>query len=246
MSIIVHPEYESLKKRLSELIFEYNELKLRICPNLEHKYVRQFGLLEYELYKKDVELSKLKRKVQLIQIKINNEEKIDISQINQQIEKEFSSYEKNIAKQMKELEKVLNSHYSCLSKDDVKMLKSIYKKCVFALHPDLNNEMNENQLNLFTQINEAFKNGDLKTLESLYLLIPNNQFDDVSDFDRLNELIKYNEDKIQEIKINYPYNKKDLLKDFIKIESYKNELKQLNRQFDDEIQKYKEKIFAMI
>ena len=106
--------------------------------------------------------------------------------------------------------------------------------------------MNENQLNLFTQINEAFKNGDLKTFESLYLLIHNNQFDDVSDFDRLNELIKYNEDKIQEIKINYPYNKKDLLKDFIKIESYKNELKQLNRQFDDEIQKYKEKIFAMI
>lgn len=246
MSIIVHPEYENLKNRLSELIFEYNELKLQICPNLENMYVKQFGLLEYNLYKKDVELSKLKRKLQLMQIKINNEEKIDMSQINRQVKEEFSEYEKNIDKQMEELDEKINSTQEHLSEQDSKRIKSIYKKCIFALHPDLNDEMDENNLNLFTSINEAFKNGDLKTLESLSHLIPDGQLENVSDFDKLKELIKFNENKIKEIKEDYPYNKKDLLSDPIKAGLYKNELKQLDEQYDEEIQKYQDKIFSMI
>lgn len=246
MSIIVHPEYENLKNRLSELIFEYNELKLQICPNLENMYVKQFGLLEYNLYKKDVELSKLKRKLQLMQIKINNEEKIDMSQINRQVKEEFSEYEKNIDKQMEELDEKINSTQEHLSEQDSKRLKSIYKKCIFALHPDLNDEMDENNLNLFTSINKAFKNGDLRTLELLSLLIPDGELETVSDFDKLKELIKFNENKIKEIKEDYPYNKKDLLSDPIKAGLYKNELKKLDEQYDEEIQKYQDKIFSMI
>lgn len=167
MSIIVHPEYENLKNKLAQLVFEYNELKYRICPALEDRYVRKFGILEWELYKKDVELSKIKRKLQLIQIRINNEESINIDEINRQLDEEFLAYEKNISKQMEELETLLNSYYEKLSEEEVKSLKSIYKKCIFALHPDLNDEMSPEQLELFTQINDAFKKGDLKTLESL-------------------------------------------------------------------------------
>lgn len=246
MSIIVHPEYENLKNKLAQLVFEYNELKYRICPALEDRYVRKFGILEWELYKKDVELSKIKRKLQLIQIKINNEESINIDEINRQLDEEFLAYEKNISKQMEELETLLNSYYEKLSEEEVKSLKSIYKKCIFALHPDLNDEMSPEQLELFTQINDAFKKGDLKTLESLYLLIPEGQAETISDLDKLKELIKYNEDKIREIKENYPYNKFELLKDVFKSESYKIELKDLIDQFDDEIKSYQEKISGLI
>lgn len=76
MSITLHPEFEKLKNKLSDLILTYNELTLRICPNLEIKYLQNFGILEYELYKKDINLSILKRKLKLIQIQINNEEQI--------------------------------------------------------------------------------------------------------------------------------------------------------------------------
>lgn len=64
--------------------------------------------------------------------------------------------------------------------------------------------------------------------------------------DKLKELIKYNEDKIREIKENYPYNKFELLKDVFKSESYKIELKDLIDQFDDEIKSYQEKISGLI
>ncbi len=246
MSLIIHPEYENLKNILEELIFEYNELKFQICPNLEMRYVKNFGLLEYELYKKDVELSKIKRKLQLIQIKINNEEKIDIDEINNTLNEEFSRYEKSISKQREELEKMLNSYFEPLSNEDVKTLKALYKKCVFALHPDLNDELSQDQLFLFTQINEAFKNGDLKRLESLHHLIPQEQSQENHDFNRLHELIRYNEIKIKNLKENYPYNKKELLDDSIKIKTYKVELEDLIKQFDEKINYYQNKIISMI
>ena len=246
MPIIIHPEYENLKNKLSKLIFRYNNLKYHVCPNIERNYVRNFGLLEYELYKQDVELSKIKRKLKLIQIKINNNEKIDIDWINQQLEKEFSIYEQNIAKQMEELDKLLNSNPEYLSKEDAIKLKAIYKKCVFALHPDVNDNVSQDQLALFTQINEAFKNSDLNMLESLYLSIPNYEMDNASDLDRLDDLIKFWENKIKELKESYPYNKKGLLDDEDEAESYKEELKVLINQFKNEINSYQEKIISMI
>ena len=66
MNMIIHPNLEKLKNKLSNLIIEYEELKFKICPNMEIEYLSRFGFLEFELYKKDVELSKLKRKFQLI------------------------------------------------------------------------------------------------------------------------------------------------------------------------------------
>ena len=216
MSIIIHPQYQQLKNKLSELIFEYNDLKFHICPLIEIKYVKNFGELEYELYKKDVEISKLKRKLNLIQIEINNGNKIDMEKIDQQLEEEFLDYELNLIEQMSEIEKVKNNQDLFLSDEDSKKLKSLYKKCVLALHPDLNGDLSDNQLKLFTQITESFKNGDLKSLESLYTFVPAVEVDGQSDLDRLNELIEYNEEKIKEIKENYPYNKLDLLKDLIK------------------------------
>ena len=83
MSIIIHPEYKRLKNKLSNLILECETLKFQICPEIERRYLINFGILEFELYKKDVELAKLKRKLQLIQIQINHELEIDIGEINE-------------------------------------------------------------------------------------------------------------------------------------------------------------------
>lgn len=98
MSIIIHPEFEKLKNRLSDLIIEYDELVFKICPNIEAEYLLNFGFLEYDLYKKDVELSKIKRKFQLMRIQVNNQETIDIDFINEVLDEEFIEYGKKIKK----------------------------------------------------------------------------------------------------------------------------------------------------
>lgn len=195
----------------------------------------------------DVELAKLKRKLQLIQIQINHELEIDIDEINERLDEEFDEYEENIKKQMEELQIVLDGYPNkYLSKEDEKRIKLIYKQCVLKLHPDLNPNQTGYEKNLFLEINNAFKKGDLKRLEALYYMIPNSEFDPVSDLDRLNELIENLENEIREIKGKYPYNKKELLSSDEKIQGYKSELEYLIKQYSEEIRNYENRILELI
>ncbi len=247
MSLIIHPESIKLKEKLSDLLLEYESLTSQICPNIEQEYPLNFGFLEFELYKKDLKLSKLKRKLSLIQIQINNEEKVDINSINRKLKEEFKEYENNLRKHMDELDNAINSTKSKhLSKIDVIKLKAIYKKCVFKLHPDLNKNLTNSQYELFIKMTEAFQNGDLKTLESLYYVKDDENIDSVDEMDKLQELIEDLEEKISQIKESFPYNKKDLLEDSKSSKLYKQELKDLIEKYTEEIQVIEEEIFELI
>lgn len=246
MSIIIHPEFEKLKNRLSDLIIEYDELVFKICPNIEAEYLLNFGFLEYDLYKKDVELSKIKRKFQLMRIQVNNQETIDIDFINEVLDEEFIEYEKKLKKQMDELDNLSNiSMVKTLSKDDSKKLKSIYKKCVLKLHPDLNKNLSDHEKDLFLLVTESFKNEDLNTLESLYYSIENEVTDHDFDEIKLTDLIDDLESKIKKIKDSFPYNKKELVEDSAMSKKYKEDLKKLLEQFEKEIRKYNDKIIDL-
>lgn len=247
LSLIIHPEFEKLKNKLSELLLEFQELTLHICPNIEREYLLNFGLLEHELYKKDVELSILKRKLRLLYIQINSQEEVNLVLIDEALKKEFIEYEKNIKIQMDELDELMDDKYfHRLSKRNAKKLKDMYKECVFKLHPDLHPNQSDYRKKLFIQITEAYQNGNLDALESLCYFIPNRENDDEMDIDseieRLHELIEYNEQEIRNIKERYPYNKKDLINGECRRSNYILMLKNLITQFDDDISCYKDRI----
>lgn len=246
MSIIIHPEFLKLKKELSDLIYELEELQNQICPNIEQEYILKFGFLEYELYKKDLKLNKLKRKLQLIQIQINNEDLIDLELIKKILNDEFEEYENNLKKQMGELENMMCMGRIVLSKKEAKQLKELYRQCVFKLHPDLNPNLTHKDKELFMMMTEAFKNGDLELLKVLSYSILNKEMESDHSLYDLKELIKKTKDKIMKVKENYPYNKKDLLQDPEKIEEYKYYLNNLIKNYDDEIERYMLKIAKLI
>ena len=241
MTLILHPEYEKLKKELTDLIYEYDELKNQIAPQIERKYLNLFGLLEYGLYKKEVELKKLELKLRLIQIQINNEEEIDIDQINQKIKKKFEKYDESLKKQIDELNSTLNSKFKKLSKEDAKKIKELYRKCILKLHPDLNPNQSQHNKLIFSNITQAFKNGDLTSLETLVLLIDGDD-DNSNEIDNLKESIENMKNKISEFKEKYPYNKVDLLENPKMIKDYENELKRLIELYSQKIDDYKQKI----
>ena len=203
MDLTLHPQIKELKEKLSLLIFEYDDLQYHICPNIEQEYLVKFGVIEYELYKKEIELSKIKRKYQLLQIKANNEEKIDINLIEEQLKKEFKDYEKSLVKQMDELKRMMENRDSKkLSKKDSQKLKKLYRQCILKLHPDLGNELTDEDKILFFEINNAYKSGDLKTMESLTILVNSNRgkTGEKSDVEKLKHSIADIESKIHDIK----------------------------------------------
>lgn len=74
--VIVFPDFQKLKDRvealrteLSMVMLERDELRFVICKNIEAEYMITLGGLEYKVYEAQCVVLRLKRKVELIQIK---------------------------------------------------------------------------------------------------------------------------------------------------------------------------------
>lgn len=213
MTLIIHPEVKKLKEQLTQLIFEYDNLINHVCPEIEMKYVLEFGIYEYRLYKLELEIDKLKRKLQLIRIEINHGNEIDLEKINKKLDKEFEEYEKQIRAQIDEINFLEENKPEKLSSNDSKKLKKLYRMLIKRLHPDLHPNQTFFELNLFYRAVTCFEKGDLKGLESVATLLPDEDTGEVSEIEKLKELVREFEERIFKLKEDYPYNKKEMLED---------------------------------
>ena len=248
MSMIVHSEYEKLKDYLSNLIYEYEDLINHICPNIEMEYLLKFGIYEYELYKKELELNKLKFKLKLLQTEINHQNDIDLNEINKKVLDKYTEYENNLKNSMNELENIIKhkDNYFQLDEEDEKELKRIYKILIKKLHPDLNIHQEDFKKELFIKVTNAYKNGDLEELKALYAMLPDEDIEEKSSLNELKELIHSFEIKIEKIKNEYPYNKLDLLSNEKEIGEYKINIQYLIDSCNEEIEEYSNKINEII
>ncbi|MBE6511315.1 MAG: hypothetical protein J6B73_09420 [Methanobrevibacter sp.] len=242
MSIIVHPEVQKLKDRLAELIYEHENLISHLCPLIERRYVLEFGIYEYELYLLEFDISKLKRKLQLMRMEINHENKIDLEKIDNILSEEFEEYEQQLKAQIEEINYLKSTEIKQLSDEDSRKLKKIYRILIKKLHPDLNPNQRFYEKNMFLRATKAFQNGDLSDLEALLALTDDGEIEEESEIDDLKRLIGDFEEKIEKIKQDYPYNKKELLVDDEKGRQYKNMLVELIHDRQDDIKKLEKEI----
>lgn len=246
MSLIVHPEVKKLKEELSQLIFEYDNLTSHVCPEIERIYVLEFGRYEYKLYMIELEMDKLKRKIQLIRIEINHENNIDVNKIDDKVKEEFEEYEKQLQAQIDEIKFLEENDVDKLSPEDSKRFKKIYHKLIKRLHPDLNPNQTFFELNLFYRAVTCFENGDLKGLESVAAILPDEEIEEVSEIDNLKALVHEYEQKIEKLKEDYPYNKKELIEKPKVGEEYKIMLLELIADRKETVEKLKNRINEMI
>ena len=66
------------------------------------------------------------------------------------------------------------SQAEVLSDEDNKELKKLYRKIVKALHPDINPDVSQAQVQLFDNAVSAYKSGDLGTLRIIGEMVGNN------------------------------------------------------------------------
>ena len=171
MSLIIHPEVNKLKEQLTQRIYEYDNLVNHVCPEIERRYVLEFGLHEYKLYSLELEIDKLRRKLHLIQIEINHENEINMDVIDKIIAKEFEEYDKQVQAQIDEINFIKENNPEKLSESDSKKLKKIYRCLVKRLHPDLNPNQSLFELVLFYKAVKSFQQGDLRGLESVVAIL---------------------------------------------------------------------------
>lgn len=262
-NVIVFPDFEKLKNEvekmrteLSMLLLERDELQFVICKNIETEYMLKLGSIEYKAYEAQCAALRLKRKIELIQAKKNRQEKVIISAIEETLDTEFAEYQKQLDEQINKMNDALKrSKAEVLTNEENKELKKLYRKIVKALHPDINPDVSEAQVNLFDNAVQAYKNGDLNTLRIIGEMVGNSPLPEqhkdamtqlVEERERLQGLLKSIRESIDNIKSEYPYSMKDILEDTEKTEQKKQELENILSQYNELISIYKAKIEEMI
>lgn len=262
-NVIVFPDFEKLKNEvekmrteLSMLLLERDELQFVICKNIETEYMLKLGSIEYKAYEAQCAALRLKRKIELIQAKKNRQEKVIISAIEETLDTEFAEYQKQLNEQIDKMNDALKrSKAEVLSDEDNKKLKKLYRKIVKALHPDINPDVSQAQVQLFDNAVSAYKNGNLGTLRIIGEMVGNSplpeQHKDAltqlnEEKERLQNLLKAIRDSIEQIKSEYPYTMKEIIEDEEQTEQKKKELENILSQYNELISIYKAKIKEMI
>ncbi len=262
-NIILSSEYEKLQneidklhKELTAMIMEKDELIYHICPSIESDYMIKIGMLEYKAFEVQCNILRIKRKIELIQQKFNRQEAVILPLIEEQLDKEYAEYEAKLKEKLNSINyAIAYSQGKELSVEDIKELKRIYRKIVKRLHPDINPNITETKHKLFLNAVAAYKNGDLKTLKSLEILL-NEISDNIEDYlsieylkgkreslkKHINSLLSY----IEKIKKSFPYNQKEFLKDDIAVEKKQTELNNIIKQYKELYKHYEEKFNALL
>ena len=262
-NVIVFPDFEKLKSEvekmrteLSMLLLERDELQFVICKNIETEYMLKLGSIEYKAYEAQCAALRLKRKIELIQAKKNRQEKVIIPAIEETLDTEFAEYQKRLDEQINKMNDALKrSKAEVLTDEENKELKKFYRKIVKALHPDINPDVSETQVNLFDNAVQAYKNGDLNTLKIIGEMVGNSPLPEqhkdaltqlIEERERLQNLLKVIRDSIEQIKSEYPYIMKEIIEDEEQTEQKKKELENILSQYNGLISIYKAKIEEMI
>lgn len=262
-SVIVFADFENLKSEvekmrteLSMLLLERDELQFVLCKNIETEYMLKLGSMEYKAYEAQCAALRLKRKMELIQAKKNRQETVILSEIEETLDNEFAEYQEQLDAQIDKMNDALKrSKAAVLSDEENKELKTLYRKIVKALHPDMNPGVSEAQIQLFDNAVSAYKNGDLETLRMIYEMVGNNPLPElhkdamtqlIEERKRLQGLLKSIKESMVAIKSAYPYTMKGILEDTEKTEQKEQELEGILKQYNELISIYKAKIEEML
>lgn len=262
-NIILIPDFQKLKEEverlrieLSMLVLERDELRLVECKNIEMIYMLELGSLEYKAFESQCAFLRLKRKLELIQAKKNRQEKIVLTQIEDNLDLEFAEFQKKLEEQINRMNAAIErSHYDTLSYEETKELKTLYRRIVKVLHPDLNPCLSQAQLDLFHNAVNAYENGDLITLRIIDEMlsdpkIPEDQKDSMTQLaeekKRLTVLLNIVKESIEMIKSEFPYTVKEIINEPEKIAARKAELKNIIHQYEEAMYAYKARIKEML
>lgn len=240
-------ELDKLRMSVSMLLLERDDLLLHECKNIENQYILKFGKLEYKVYEAECDYRRLKRKLELIIICRNHNKPIDLAKIDEQLEKELGEFYKKLNAELEKIEEAKRrASLPKLSKEDAAELKSIYRKLIKKLHPDMNPNVTEYEKELFNKVVECYENGDLMglqiiaiTLEGDKTITPENTLEEKQ---RLTLLVDKLNSEIHEIKTTYPYILLETLTDKQKTAERYKELHEMYDRYLYEIKIYTDEI----
>ncbi|MBQ6569962.1 MAG: hypothetical protein IJL87_06875 [Clostridia bacterium] len=156
-------EVVSCRMALIGLYEQRDKLLYVEAPPLRRKYMALIGVHEEKVLEAELEVSMLRRKVELIQIAVNRREPIDLAAIDKIIEAEKA--EKINALESEDL--TLNE-IPQLSEQEQRTLQRQYREITSRFHPEINTHITDTQKELYEKAQIAYKNQDVEQMKLIY------------------------------------------------------------------------------
>ena len=245
----------SLKSELAKLISDRDYLENTIKKNLEALYVTRIGKNEYELFNLECQLARLKRKIELIQIRINHGKNVNLFEVEKQLDDEYSKWQKKIYGMLSNIKASEARLNSLMSEKETREFQSLYRSLVKKLHPDVNANQSEKEALLWNRTQIAYKLGDIEELQTIELLLEGIGEEDIKkdsgsislierQLEALKEKISRLTRYIKELKSEFPFTIENNIKDeswvkeknslvLARIESIKIQIKEMQSAIEN-------------
>ena len=129
-------EYDELKKKFTDLMLTFEDMKQHLGPKISALYLNLLGNKKYEILNLQVEIKTLEMRKQLLQSYINRDQTPDLKTISKQIQETVETYNQmleNEAQKLKDAKTLLEA--PVLNPEDTAEAKSLYRMLVKHLHP---------------------------------------------------------------------------------------------------------------
>ena len=191
---------DALQAQLGALLETIEEMKTKSGPMLIARYQSSLGRLELQLLELQVGVQAARRRVELLQKRMNHGEAIlpaDIVAIDQQIKVELAQWNDNLVAQAKALD-AANQFLALavpVSDADMRRAKTAYRRLARLLHPDANPDNALLFEKYWSAIQSAYARVDVALMEALLEVVEHATVQsevaapDQSQIDRLRTLV---------------------------------------------------------
>lgn len=153
-------EVESAQNALLTRIEQLDTMRYVEAPKLRNEYMVKIGTTEDEVLNAELDAKMLQRKLELIQIKRNRREPIDMAEIDQQIEAE----RKELLAQA-ETDDAAGQRLPQLTEEQQAELQELYHKIVEGFHPQVHPNLTDTEKALYEKAVDAYRNRNLAALK---------------------------------------------------------------------------------
>ncbi|MBS2034064.1 hypothetical protein JST97_03700 [bacterium] len=202
-----------VRRELSELLFEQQQLLLVQGPNLEARFQAQVGKYQSELEQVQLDLRRARRSLELRRSSLVRGLSVDQEALESQLDRELWEYRRRLQDQKDKQEASQQRLKKLRSAEASAAMRSLYRQLVKRLHPDLHAEQTLQQQQLWFEVQKAYQWGDWERLETL-LAVTEDDFDETpEELERLRSRLAQLSLDLQQLRQTFPYSLAQQLED---------------------------------
>lgn len=159
----LYSEVMSSRNALLTLYERIDKMRFVEAPQLEQQYMEQVGAVEEEIIQQEIECELLEEKKNMVQTAINRREPVDEAAIDAKID---AMRQEKLTEAVGTVPNEVPFHN--LTGEQTDALQDLYRQIVQHFHPQMHPEMTQNQKELFTKAQDAYRRRDMTALQLIY------------------------------------------------------------------------------